>query len=473
MRTGNSTDSQVSPIVGLGARLKWALVAFFVAAVSFASGPAAAQCTSPNPNDWPASAKPYFMIIMDTSGSMDSNVGSRDSCDYGEERRDHGRCAIKNTVQAFSEANFGLTTFAGYWETAPYCHGHGSCAGANVVVNVQKQGTPTNVPEILKWVNNVCSDGELWANGSTPLGESLRAMKTYFEGDSSPLKDDTSLCRSVNVILVTDGNASDCDSMYAPDEAESLRLGVTTTNSDNSTTNWSVLTHVINFGGGSGDAIANKGGTGSAIAAADEATLSAALAKIIAGAILPENCNNVDDNCNGCIDEGYAHFCNERSDCCTAARQTCLTAFANSGNQSDLPCVSEAQQTNSSAWLCADPGETCDGDDNNCNGQVDEGFGNPVCCPRDEQCNGVDDDCDGVVDEGASGTPYSLPGCVECQPSAEICDGCDNDCDGLVDENIDALDCGFSPPANCAGTRVCAQLADVTEAGACHASGNS
>ncbi len=481
MRTGNSTDSWVVSNFGLGARLKAAFASLAIAAVSFASSPADAQCSSPNPNDWPDSAKPYFMIIMDTSGSMgwcldddwSSSCGNRypaDSCGYGKLRVDHGRCAIRNTVQAFSEANFGLTTFQGTPNQTSCGASSTNSNGGNILVPLQKQGDPSNVPDILRWVNDSCSDGELWAEDGTPLGETLQDVEEYLEGGSSPLSSSDPTCRPVNVILVTDGDASN-DSVDAEDAAASLLSGVTRGGKT-----WPVRTYVINFAGGAGtdgDDIAKAGGTTKAVQAANEATLSASLANIIASAILPENCNNVDDNCNGCVDEGYAHYCNERADCCTAARQTCLTNFANSGNESDLPCVAEAQQTVSSSWLCDNPLELCDGKDNNCDGEIDEGFGDPVCCPQTEQCNGVDDDCDGVIDENGTNGPYSLPGCVECQPSAEICDGCDNDCDGLVDEGIAALDCGFSPPANCAGTQVCAQLANVTEAGACHAGGNS
>ncbi len=39
--------------------------------------------------------------------------------------------------------------------------------------------------------------------------------------------------------------------------------------------------------------------------------------------------------------------------------------------------------------------EICDGVDNNCNGQVDEGFSG-----ISESCNNIDDDCDGLIDEG-------------------------------------------------------------------------
>ncbi len=104
--------------------------------------------------------------------------------------------------------------------------------------------------------------------------------------------------------------------------------------------------------------------------------------------------------------------------------------------------------------------EYCDGKDNDCDGQVDEGLGtvayedwdgdgfgdaSTVCCACDEAhsasvggdcddddasvypgavevCNGVDDDCNGVVDDGIT--------------AAEVCDGVDNDCDGQVDEGF-------------------------------------
>ena len=71
---------------------------------------------------------------------------------------------------------------------------------------------------------------------------------------------------------------------------------------------------------------------------------------------------------------------------------------------------------------CSLQTEVCDGVDNNCNGQVDEG--NVCCKPSEEICDNIDNDCDGEIDEGN----------VCCKPSEEICDSLDNDCDGEIDE---------------------------------------
>ena len=71
------------------------------------SGSAAAEpatCLSPDPSVWPAPSRPYFMLAIDTSGSMLSLLpaGNVNSCGYQpEDRVAHARCAVKNTVQAF------------------------------------------------------------------------------------------------------------------------------------------------------------------------------------------------------------------------------------------------------------------------------------------------------------------------------------------------------------------------------------
>jgi hypothetical protein len=121
---------------------------------------------------------------------------------------------------------------------------------------------------------------------------------------------------------------------------------------------------------------------------------------------------------------------------------TCSSGYVDLDTKVENGC--ECLQTNGGV-------EICDGADNNCNGQIDEGFdlqNDPVNCGRcgnlcsfahasarcqKGQCGFV---ClAGYVD--LDGNPEN--GCEEaCTPSnngIEICDGKDNDCNGLVDDN--------------------------------------
>ena len=68
--------------------------------------------------------------------------------------------------------------------------------------------------------------------------------------------------------------------------------------------------------------------------------------------------------------------------------------------------------------------EICDGADNNCDGQVDEGTGGALCFKENEDgtCQGVEQCLGGELV------------CVADDPAAEYCNGADDDCDGEVDE---------------------------------------
>lgn len=125
--------------------------------------------------------------------------------------------------------------------------------------------------------------------------------------------------------------------------------------------------------------------------------------------------------------------------------------------------------------------ETCNGIDDNCSGEVDDGEGFECiferageecettcgstgiqrcnseclweCDPPSETCNGADDDCDGECDEGnqccagaivecttdcgTTGTQMCQSDCrlpTECTPPREICNERDDDCDDVIDE---------------------------------------
>ena len=130
-----------------------------------------------------------------------------------------------------------------------------------------------------------------------------------------------------------------------------------------------------------------------------------------------EDCNGVDDNCNGVVDEGYA--------------------------DTDTDGIADCEDV-----------EDCDGKDNDGDGLIDEDFADDnkdgeADCLHDEDCNGVDDDGDGVIDEGydLDGDGYTSCGSDTVDPDCNDKDasinpgqtetdgdGVDNDCNGQIDE---------------------------------------
>ncbi|MBM4380130.1 MAG: hypothetical protein FJ086_12680, partial [Deltaproteobacteria bacterium] len=192
-----------------------------------------------------------------------------------------------------------------------------------------------------------------------------------------------------------------------------------------------------------------------------------------------ERCNGLDDDCDGQVDEGFPGL---GQPCTNGLLGTC----AASGTISCLPDGGAA----CSAPVIAAGTEQCNGLDDDCDGVADEGYGvgqpctngqagvclrsGNVACQQDgtyacsaapvtpgpESCNGADDDCDGAVDDGFNvGQPCTLgqgacarsgtwacnaQGGATCtaaggavtpgSPTREVCDGVDNDCDGTADE---------------------------------------
>ena len=134
----------------------------------------------------------------------------------------------------------------------------------------------------------------------------------------------------------------------------------------------------------------------------------------------------------------------------------CMTGDGYPGTQDKICNKGQIQYTNCET-LC-EP-EICDGVDNDCDEEVDEGF-----AEIEEICNNIDDNCNGIVDEGewecdegcGPGPNLCVSGefiCMAPLPEEEICDGFDNDCDGEVDEGqLNAcMQCGPVPEEICDG----------------------
>ncbi len=195
-------------------------------------------------------------------------------------------------------------------------------------------------------------------------------------------------------------------------------------------------------------------------------------------------CDGIDDNCNGRVDDGYV----------PVATTCALGACASSGATS---CVAGVVKDSCTSTVPAASDTTCNGIDDNCNGQIDEGFvsygsscGTGVCArtgtvscvggaPRDScnpgaptvgidsdtTCNGIDEDCDGAPDDdyiststscgigacSATGATNCVAGVVvnSCRagtnaPNDVTCDGIDDNCNGTKDEGYvsTATTCG-------------------------------
>ena len=116
--------------------------------------------------------------------------------------------------------------------------------------------------------------------------------------------------------------------------------------------------------------------------------------------------------------------CNGRDDDCDGDADEGFAGRPEVCNGVDDDCDGETDED------FVDVREVCDGVDQDCDGLVDEGFAGVA-----ELCNGVDDDCDGEIDEGLG-------------DRAERCNGEDDDCDGQTDEGLGTLRCGLGV---CAG----------------------
>ncbi len=227
---------------------------------------------------------------------------------------------------------------------------------------------------------------------------------------------------------------------------------------------------------------------------------------------------NVDANCDGVL-TGQPDLQSDVNNC-GACGNSCYAgsvhaSFAcNSGTCAFTGCQNgyydlNGDQTCEYPCSFVSPQESCNGLDDNCNGQVDEslvapapsqvcgtsplattpecsvpqitiscqggswqctflaGICSPSCAAATDTCTGngttgIDNDCNGFVDDDQS--------CQSCSSIPESCNGCDDNCNGFADDGAPAVPCGLPSPPNCVGVATC-QPPQAVPPGTCVAGG--
>ena len=143
---------------------------------------------------------------------------------------------------------------------------------------------------------------------------------------------------------------------------------------------------LASFGGGSGEPDPGEGSSGSGGGDAASSASSSASGGPPPCVPVVEVCNNLDDDCDGLIDNGFSLQWDAAN--CGACGISCNRQHSQYG------CVQGVCE-----WWGCDPGWV------NANASWNDGCEALACIPSQEVCNGADDNCDGQTDEGGVCAP--------------------------------------------------------------------
>ncbi len=283
-------------------------------------------------------------------------------------------------------------------------------------------------------------DCEVRGAGPTPLAGSLQAVEDYIR----PVRatDPVAGCRDYSVILVTDG-AESC----AGDPVSQARhlhdvLGI-----DVNVIAVSVLPseqQALN-----GIAMAGSGGTRGAAFVSQPQELMPALTSIVSRSVRFETCNGLDDDCDSKIDEdftGLGQSCNDggRGICRGLGALACNTAG------DSLQCNISTPPQSPGVEICNNLDDDCDGaidESLDCTDTSCVQSGEELCNGKDDDCDGKIDEADPSLNRACGSTRGECtPGVLRCVSGSlmciggvsktdELCNGRDDNCNGQVDDD--------------------------------------
>ncbi len=386
--------------------------------------------------------RPRILLVFDTSGSMgfdvarDAPTGGDNSAEYpgdgGVSRLFVAKEVIGSVVETTSEVQFGLMRYpqregagindgAGRDQFNAYdgldalplnyageCQGVIHAGGPDVAYAVVAPFQEDNERSLLGWMDHredFPANRELRAEGPTPLVESLRLAHEYYT--EALAADPNRRCRRNYVVLLTDG----AESCVAPAQRQEalIQRTVALRQMRVEGVGVEVRTFVVAF-------------------SVDPAGVALLDSVARAGGTAVDAQGNVDPIA------GRAYQATDEAGLRRAFARILAEAIPSEVcNGLDDDCDGETDEgaLNACKRCGPVPDEVCNARDDDCDGFFDEGVANACggCGPAPEElCNGLDDDCDGAVDEAVVN---ACGGCERATP--EICNGEDDDCDGRVD----------------------------------------
>jgi len=148
-----------------------------------------------------------------------------------------------------------------------------------------------------------------------------------------------------------------------------------------------------------------------------------------------EECNGRDDNCNDRIDEGlpFGPLADRQKGVCQSAHKEC--SGREGWTEPDYTTLPNYEATETS----------CDGRDNDCDGEWDEGLIPPPATKHQGVCEGAVKSCQGT--NGWEDPDYTKIAGYESSESGD-CDGIDSDCNGKADDPWDRDKDGYYTVTN-------------------------